>query len=162
MCSWVGSTVGKENWEPLSTQPLVSSSVVGMHVDLRFSVDERICILSSGFDSFKNSSDFFERRHNVLVMMDADLYVMIGQVVDEVALRLSSFSLKNEYIFKLVDSICKCIQAYVDALDKLCCQELHKDIAKVHGNRPNYLSTFGCSRAVYIQVILNLGNLSSN
>lgn len=109
MIGWVGSTVGKETWEPLSTQPLVSSSIV-------------------------------------------DLYVMIGQVVDEVALRLSSFSLKNEYIFKLVDAICKCIRAYVDTVEKLCCQELHKDMAKVHGNYPINSSTFGWSRAVYIQM----------
>ncbi|KAG0567110.1 hypothetical protein KC19_7G110800 [Ceratodon purpureus] len=109
MIGWVGSSVDKETWEPLSTQPLVSSSV-------------------------------------------ADLYVMIGQVVDEVALRLSSFSLKNEYIIKLVDAICQCIQDYVDTLEKLCYQELHKDIAKIHGNRPNNVSTFGCSRAVYIQM----------
>ena len=89
-------------------------------------------------------------------MLEADLYVMIGQVVDEVALRLSSFSLKNEYIIKLVDAICQCIQDYVDILEKLCYQELHKDIAKIHGNRPNNVSTFGCSRAVYIQVTINL------
>jgi hypothetical protein len=90
-------------------------------------------------------------------VLEADLYVMIGQVVDEVALRLSSFSLKNEYIFKLVDAICKCIRAYVDTVEKLCCQELHKDMAKVHGNSPIKSSTFWWSRAVYIQVTLNPG-----
>lgn len=110
------------------------------------------------FPQFKQSRSYcHKKRVNVLVMLEADLYVMIGQVVDEIALRLSSFSLKNKYIFKLVDAICQCIQAYVDTLEKLCCQELHKDMAKVHGNRPNYVSTFGCSRAVYIQVMTNLG-----
>ena len=36
VCSWVRSVVGKENWEPLSTQPLVSSSVIGVYANPNF------------------------------------------------------------------------------------------------------------------------------
>ena len=89
-------------------------------------------------------------RLNVLVVLESDLYVMIGQVVDEVALRLSPFPMKNDCILKLLDAIFKCIQAYVNALERICCEKLHQDMAEVLDNGTSCL--FGWSRAVYIQV----------
>lgn len=91
------------------------------------------------------------------LILEADLYAMIGQVVDEVASQLSSFSFKNEYIYKLVFGLCKCVQAYVESLVKLCLQGLSRDMGEGHGKGPeNSSSLCGFLRATYIQVTYNL------
>lgn len=158
ICSLVDSAVCRESWEPLSTQPLISISVIGML--LREFLSENVFIPTHHLSLILRNYIwlwFLRKRFIVLnVLLEADLYTMVGQVVDEVAVRLTSFLVKNENMYMMVDALCKCIHAYVDAVEKHCLQGLLIDVSKDHGNGPHVSNSLGWPRAVSIQVRLIL------